>query len=66
MVSMPMDNFFSKDEILGGLPAKRARALLFLIENRVGLLKARSNRAMDPFFTRGNSPGYGYGLFGSL
>ena len=52
MVSMPMDNFLSKDEILGGMPAKRARTLLFLIENRVGLLKARSNRAMDPFFTQ--------------
>jgi len=47
---MPLDDFLSKDEILAGLPAKRARTLLFLIENRVGLLKARSRHTMDPFF----------------
>lgn len=49
---MSLDEFLSKDEVLGGLPAKRARALLFLIENRVGLLKARSDRTMDPFFSQ--------------
>ena len=49
---MPLDDFLSRDEVLGGLPAKRAQTLLYLIENRVGLLKAKSNRAMDPFFSK--------------
>ncbi len=47
---MPSDDFLSKEDILAGLPAKRARTLLFLIENRVGLLAEKSRRAMDPFF----------------
>jgi len=46
---MSSDDFLSKEEILGGLPAKKARTLLFLIENRLGLLAVRSKRAMDLF-----------------
>lgn len=47
---MPSEDFLSKEEILGGLFPKKARMLLFLIENRVGLLAAMSKRAMVPFW----------------
>ncbi|MEJ7748417.1 MAG: hypothetical protein WKF56_03885, partial [Candidatus Limnocylindrales bacterium] len=44
---MPIDSgFLSRDEVLGGLPAKRARTLLFAIENRTGQLVARSRSAL--------------------
>ncbi len=46
---MATNDFISREEVLGGLPAKKARTLLFLIEGRVGLLKSRANHAMDPF-----------------
>ncbi|MGI5834951.1 MAG: aromatic amino acid transport family protein [Chloroflexota bacterium] len=42
---------FTREEILGGLQAKRARTLLFLIESRVAHLVAKSRQAMDPFLT---------------
>ena len=32
---------FSRDEILGGMPARRATTLLFAIESRTALLVAR-------------------------
>ena len=43
--------FFDRDEVLAGLPARRAAALLFLIESRTAHLVARSRRALDPFLT---------------
>jgi hypothetical protein len=43
----PSDALFSRDEVLGGLPAGRARSLLFLIENRTAHLVARSSQAMQ-------------------
>ncbi len=52
---MPPEDFLSREEILGGLPAKRAQTLLFLIENRVGLLAAKSKRAMALFFGEENA-----------
>src|SRR5262249_8966169 len=36
------DVLFTRDEALGGLPARRAATLLFLIENRSAHLEARS------------------------
>jgi amino acid permease len=42
---------FSRDELLRGLPAKRASTLLFAIENRTALLVARDRRAMATFET---------------
>lgn len=45
---MPPDepSFFSRDELLGGLPARRASTVLFAIEARTAHLVARSRRAM--------------------
>ena len=45
---MPPDepSFFSRDELLGGLPARRASTILFAIEARSAHLVARSKRAM--------------------
>lgn len=42
---------FSRDEILGGMPARRATTLLFAIESRTALLVARDRRAMATFET---------------
>ena len=44
---MPSDDLFTRDEALGGLPAGRARTLLFLIESRTAHLVARSRQAME-------------------
>ncbi|MEA2972142.1 MAG: hypothetical protein QOG82_600 [Actinomycetota bacterium] len=38
-------------ELVGGLTARRARTLLFLIESRTGHLAARARQAMAPFLT---------------
>ncbi len=50
---MPSDEApaFSREGILGGLPARRASTLLFAIENRTALLVARARRAMARFET---------------
>ena len=42
---------FTRDELLAGLPARRARTLLFLIESKSAHLAARSRQAMEPFLT---------------
>jgi amino acid permease len=52
---MPSDAFeelFDRDRLLGGIPAKRASTLLFLIESRTARLTARSRQAMARFATR--------------
>ncbi|HEX7276707.1 MAG TPA: aromatic amino acid transport family protein, partial [Acidimicrobiales bacterium] len=38
-------------ELVGGLSARRARTLLFLIESRTGHLASRARQAMAPFLT---------------
>jgi amino acid permease len=43
--------FPGRDELLAGLPARRAGALLFAIESRTAHLLARSRRAMQRFAT---------------
>jgi amino acid permease len=43
--------FLSRDELLGGLPARRASSLLYAIENRTAQLVARSRRAMATYET---------------
>jgi amino acid permease len=51
---MPSDQLaggFDREELLAGLPAKRANALLFLIETRTAHLVARSRQAMERFLT---------------
>jgi hypothetical protein len=50
MVADP-PGFFSRDELLGGLPARRASTLLFAIEARTAHLVARSKRAMAYYMT---------------
>src|SRR6266516_405664 len=45
-VAVPDGTFLSREEVLGGLPAKRAHTLLFAIENRTGQLVARSRSAL--------------------
>jgi amino acid permease len=47
----PFRGLFGREEVLAGLPAKRANALLFLIESRTAHLVARSRRAMEPFLS---------------
>jgi amino acid permease/predicted transcriptional regulator len=44
-----MDLFPDREELLAGLPTRRADALLFLIESRTAHLVARSRRAMEQF-----------------
>ena len=43
----PPDELFTRDEALGGLPARRAAALLFLIEGRAAHLADQSRRVGD-------------------
>src|SRR5919106_1526630 len=42
---MAPDDLFTRDEVLGGLPARRAAATLFLIESRAAHLADRARRA---------------------
>jgi amino acid permease len=46
-----MDLFPDREELLVGLPSRRADTLLFLIESRTAHLVARSRRAMEQFVT---------------
>jgi amino acid permease/predicted transcriptional regulator len=49
--SDPFERLFDREELLAGLPARRANALLFLIESRTAHLVARSRRATERFLT---------------
>ena len=44
-------NLFTREEIMAGLPARRARTLLFLIESRTAHIVAQSRQAMERFLT---------------
>lgn len=44
---MGSEELFSREEVLGGLPAQRARTLLFLIESRTAQLVEHSRRSME-------------------
>jgi amino acid permease len=46
-----MDLFPDREDLLAGLPARRADTLLFLIESRTAHLVAQSRRAMERFVT---------------
>src|SRR5262245_11133463 len=48
---MSPDELFTRDEALGGFPARRAATLLFLIESRSAQLEARSLLAAEEFPT---------------
>jgi hypothetical protein len=43
--------FLSREDVLGGLPARRASILLFAIESRTAQLVARSRRALATYLT---------------
>jgi amino acid permease len=45
------EELFTREEIMAGLPARRASALLFLIESRTAHLAAQSRQAMERFLT---------------
>jgi hypothetical protein len=45
------DELFTREEVLGGLPARRAATLLFLIETRTAHLVAQSREALQLFLT---------------
>ncbi len=46
------EDLFDRERLLAGLPARRAGALLFLIESRTARLTAQSRQAMARFATR--------------
>jgi amino acid permease len=48
---MGSEELFSREEVLGGLPAQRARTLLFLIESRTAQLVEHSRRAMERYLS---------------
>lgn len=48
---MAPDELITREEILTGLPARRASTLLFLIESRTAHMVAQSRRAMEIFLT---------------
>jgi amino acid permease len=50
-MSSDWSDFVSRDELLGGLPARRASTLLFAIESRTAHLVAHSRRAMARYLT---------------
>jgi amino acid permease len=43
--------YFTREEVRGGLPARRASTLLFAIEKRTAVLAARARRAMATYVT---------------
>jgi amino acid permease len=45
------EELFTREEALAGLPARRARTLLFLIESRTAHIVAQSRQAMERFLT---------------
>jgi amino acid permease len=51
MCSDQLEGAFDREEVLAGSPAKRANALLFLIESRTAHLVARSKQALERFLT---------------
>lgn len=46
---MPSDSLFSRNEVLGGMTARRARTTLYLIESRSARLAAQARQAMTFF-----------------
>ena len=48
---MSSESLFTRDEVLGGLSAKRARMVLYLIENRTAHLAAMARQATARFPT---------------
>ena len=51
-MSSPNSAFVSRDELLGGLPARRASTLLFAIESHTAHLVVRSRQALTHFLAQ--------------
>jgi amino acid permease/DNA-binding transcriptional ArsR family regulator len=60
------DQFPDRDELLAGLPARRADTLLFVIESRTAHLLARSRQAMTPFATEADDDETELEFFGAF
>jgi amino acid permease len=45
------EELFTREEVMAGLPARRASTLLFLIESRTAHMVAKSRQAMERFLT---------------
>jgi amino acid permease len=48
---MSSNDLLTRDEVLGGMPSRRAQTLLFLIEARTAALAAQSRQAVERFVT---------------
>jgi amino acid permease len=48
-MSTTTSDLFNRDEVLAGLPARRAQTVLFLIESRTARLAAQARQAVEPF-----------------
>ncbi len=60
------DQFPGREELLAGLPARRADTLLFVIESRTAHLLARSRQAMTPFATEADDDETELEFFGAF
>ena len=49
---MAADDLLTREEVLSGMPARRAQALLFLIEARTANLVLQSQQAVEPLLTQ--------------
>ncbi len=47
------EELFTREEVMAGLPARRASTLLFLIESHTAHLTAQSRQAMERLLTAG-------------
>jgi len=59
-------SFLSRDDLLGGLPARRASTLLFAIESRTAQLVARSRTAMATYLTERTAEEQEHAFFEAL
>jgi amino acid permease len=59
-------SFLSRDDLLGGLPARRASTLLFAIESRTAQFVARSRTAMATYLTERTAEEQEHAFFEAL
>ena len=63
---MKDDELFTLDEVLGGFSARRARLLLFQIENRTAYAMTQARRAADPYLTEETAEHQDLAFFAAL
>ncbi len=66
MATDETDQFPDREELLAGLPARRADTLLFVIESRTAHLLAQSRHAMTPFATEADDDETELEFFGAF